>query len=173
MQVPAERSVGCSNSGHGQHRGLLEKQRMLGWGQCPGQEGCVLGHASRLGSAQSCPCSQPASGQMPGIRFFITFPIFQLFQMWDIFETKLHRGENPTFSTACGSWLSIKGLVPQSTHQPPAKSMVVWSWTQSDWYPSICQPLPQKMSLKHLNTGVSCPSSHFRVKTLLSFHKLL
>lgn len=52
---------------------------------------------------------------------------FQHFQMWDIFQTELHRGENPAFSTACGCRLSIKALAPP--HQPPAQSRAVWSWS--------------------------------------------
>jgi len=121
----------------------------------------------------------PASlGQMPRIWLFLTSPAFQLFQMWSFFQTKLRGGENPAFPAVSGSRLFMEGLAPRSAHRPPSKvhsssKMDPSLLTRSDRYLSLRQPPPQKTTLKHLNAGYFCPSSHFRVKTFLSFHKLL
>lgn len=133
------------------------------------------GRASRLEAAQVCPCSLPTSGQClaaGSVSLFLLSALSHvgylsnrtpqrvkssfLHGMW---MQALHKG----FGSSTSAPSTVQGCLELEPSLP----------TQSDRYPSLCQPLPQKMALKHLNTGDFCPSSHFRVKTFLSFHKLL
>lgn len=130
-----------------------------GRGRSPGRGGSVLSRAGRLGSAQPRPC-QPArlGADAQNLAFSHSSLFSAISNVVVFFQTKLHGGENPVFSAVSGSRLLTEGLAPRSAHQPPSKvhgcSKLDPSLpTRSDRYPSLRQPPPQKMTLKHLNTG--------------------
>lgn len=104
---------------HDHHCGLMEKRRILA-GVGP-QGGRDVSEAVPV----ACPCQPACLGADAQHLALSRSSLFSAISNDGFFQTRLHGGENPAIPTVSAARLLRERLVPRSTRQLPAKSMVL------------------------------------------------